>query len=186
MDQEASEPSEESVSLLNAVLEGQGPLQTDEDRTGSATTLALETARKLSKGSSTTSFDSIQVKPSPPLPLPSDHQPPMMPMATFQQQQGPDATVQNQAQQISGLCPNCASFYTQLYSTSGRPQNAVQKLDDADSFTPRVRSDKRSIIILLGTFFEALNGLYTFCHMMSVNRKKPSYPADWPIAKSMK
>ena len=44
----------------------------------------------------------------------------------------------------AGLCQPCALVYSHYV------QNQKQKGDDTDSFTPRVRSDKRSIIILLG------------------------------------
>ena len=48
------------------------------------------------------------------------------------------------------LCEDCALIYSH-YSNQHHMPCQRQKSDDTDSFTPRVRSDKRSIIILLGT-----------------------------------
>ena len=50
------------------------------------------------------------------------------------------------------LCPDCSDLYLKT-STGAKCERAVGDTTgsgDTDSFTPRVRSDKRSIIILLG------------------------------------
>ena len=52
------------------------------------------------------------------------------------------------------LCPDCSDLYLKT-STGAKCERASAVGDttgsgDTDSFTPRVRSDKRSIIILLG------------------------------------
>ena len=59
------------------------------------------------------------------------------------------------------LCPDCHSLYTNSFQTSqtsaqngGTNVNKGSDSADTDSFTPRVRSDKRSIIILLGEFVQ--------------------------------
>ena len=56
---------------------------------------------------------------------------------------------------ILGLCTSCAFFYNQYCNQVHqltRSQSQKQRPDDTDSFTPRVRSDKRSITLLLGKF----------------------------------
>ena len=61
---------------------------------------------------------------------------------------------------LLGLCPNCAVVYSQYCKQlhQAMMQQQQPKPDDTDSFTPRVRSDKRSIIMLLGK----LNSAYTY------------------------
>ena len=54
---------------------------------------------------------------------------------------------------ILGLCTSCAFFYNQYCNQVHqltRSHSQKQRPDDTDSFTPRVRSDKRSITLLLG------------------------------------
>ena len=51
------------------------------------------------------------------------------------------------------LCTSCAFFYTQYCNRIQQitqTQQPQSRPDDTDSFTPRVRSDKRSITVLLG------------------------------------
>lgn len=58
----------------------------------------------------------------------------------------------------SGFCPVCCAETAVVPVVNAIGTAQQQRQDDTDSFTPRVRSDKRSVTILLGMFCQTKMG----------------------------